>query len=425
MNLESILIFEPKRVEDFYPFSVLHCLWELRCGALRLYEKINFQFPHSKLIFYAKEKRLKSFLERFSIINGEFEYEDLLAVDATVVPNKIFFDEIKKGYAERKKASRGPAVFYLEGKPVAAYFPAEELQLVESISPELLTDLTLDIFKKYQRIDIARSTALDYVWDCLDATPAEINRDAELLDIESIKEPAFYPGAHFVSQGNIYVGSGVNISPGCVIDASAGAVIVESNVKIMPNTFIEGPCFIGSYSMIKAGAKIYGGTSIGEVCKIGGEVENSIIHAYSNKQHEGFLGHSYLCEWVNLGADTNTSDLKNNYANIMADLDGKDVSTGRLMLGAIIGDHTKTAINSMFNTGSTIGIFNMAASPGFLPKFMPSFTWLTDRAKLYRVEYALQTTKIVMSRRNRAMHPAEQALIEAEYARVKAAGAFS
>src|SRR4030042_6299308 len=123
------------------------------------------------------------------------------------------------------------------------------------------------------------------------------------------------------------------------------------------------------------GTKIYEGTSIGECCKVADEIENSVIHSYSNKQHLGFLGHSYVGEWVNLAAGTTTSDLKNNYSNVKVFVDGEIMDSGLAWVGSFIGDHSKTGINSMFNAGTVIGFSCNIFGAGFFPKFIASFVW--------------------------------------------------
>jgi UDP-N-acetylglucosamine diphosphorylase/glucosamine-1-phosphate N-acetyltransferase len=177
-------------------------------------------------------------------------------------------------------------------------------------------------------------------------------------------------------------------------------VIIDNDVFIYPNSFIEGPCYIGASSKVKSGAAIYGNTSIGKVCKIGGEVEQSIFMDYSNKQHSGFIGHSYIGSWVNLGADTNNSDLKNNYSKIKIKFSAKEINTGVQFLGLMIGDHSKSAINTMFNTGTVVGYCCNIFSAGFPDKFIPSFTWGgDDLSKVYDISKALETARIVTGRR--------------------------
>ncbi|MBK9246794.1 MAG: hypothetical protein IPM69_01445 [Ignavibacteria bacterium] len=145
------------------------------------------------------------------------------------------------------------------------------------------------------------------------------------------------------------------------------------------------------------------------VCKVGGEVENSIIHAYSNKQHDGFLGHSYIGEWVNLGADTNTSDLKNTYGLISVIIQGKKVETGNMYLGLLCGDHTKCGINSMFSTGTVVGIFANIFGAGFHPTVIDSFSWGDNRTQ-YKIDKAIEVAETVMKRRHRTPTTEEIAL---------------
>jgi UDP-N-acetylglucosamine diphosphorylase/glucosamine-1-phosphate N-acetyltransferase len=152
---------------------------------------------------------------------------------------------------------------------------------------------------------------------------------------------------------------------------------------------------------VKANSTIYENTSIGPVCKVGGEIEGSIIHGYSNKQHSGFLGHSYLGAWVNLGAGTNTSDLKNNYSSVKVHLGSEEIDTGLQFVGLTMGDHSKSAINSVFNTGTIVGVSSNIAGTGFPPKFVPSFSWSApgETFTTYKVDRAIDVARKVMARR--------------------------
>ncbi|MBI4810593.1 MAG: transferase, partial [Ignavibacteriales bacterium] len=199
----------------------------------------------------------------------------------------------------------------------------------------------------------------------------------------------------------IIIGKGSKIKPGAVLDAEKGPIIIGINVTIMPNAVIEGPVFIGDNSIIKIGAKIYHGTSIGKWCKVGGEVEASIIQSYSNKQHDGFLGHSYLGSWINIGADTNTSDLKNNYGTVRVYVNGKMIDSGLQFVGLTMGDHSKSGINTMFDTGTVVGISSNIYGSGFPSKFIPSFAWGGEKQfTAYDLEKSIDTMKKVMARRN-------------------------
>jgi UDP-N-acetylglucosamine diphosphorylase/glucosamine-1-phosphate N-acetyltransferase len=205
---------------------------------------------------------------------------------------------------------------------------------------------------------------------------------------------------HTIKPENIFIGKNAVVKPGVVLDASNGPIIIEEDVEIFPNAVIEGPCFIGKGSKIKSCATIYENVTIGNTCKIGGEVEQSVFMPYSNKQHSGFIGHAYIGSWVNLGADTNNSDLKNNYSTVKATIGGKEIETGLQFLGLMMGDHSKSAINTMFNTGTVVGFSCNIFGPGFPDKYIPSFSWGgAESMTTYDVNKSMQTAKVVMSRR--------------------------
>jgi UDP-N-acetylglucosamine diphosphorylase/glucosamine-1-phosphate N-acetyltransferase len=163
---------------------------------------------------------------------------------------------------------------------------------------------------------------------------------------------------------------------------------------------------VGDGSVVRACASVYPGTSVGPLCKVGGEVQASVLQSHANKQHGGFLGHSFVGSWVNLGAATNNSDLKNNYGNVRAEIDGDSVDTGSASVGAVIGDHSKTAIGTRLNTGTIAGIFCSIFADGFPPKSIPSFSWGTrDGFVRYDLDAALDTASRVMARRGETMTP--------------------
>ena len=288
--------------------------------------------------------------------------------------------------------------------------------IAASLAPDLARTLDLDSdaldFSNLEGVahvdaDIAIP---EYLWDLIGITGRLIDSDAATLVSEA--EGSAWPGVHLVAPERIMLGAGSRLHPGVVIDASRGAVIIGPDVTIMPNAVVEGPCSIGTGSTIKIGAKIYGHTSIGPWCKVGGEVENSIILGYSNKQHDGFLGHSYLGRWVNLGADTNTSDLKNNYGSIRVTLNGDPVDTGRMFLGSLVGDHAKTGINTMLNTGTVIGVAANIFGGGFPPKVIPSFSWGgADGFVEFDTDKGIELARRVMARRNVAFTPADEEIL--------------
>lgn len=193
-----------------------------------------------------------------------------------------------------------------------------------------------------------------------------------------------------------------------------GPVYIGSNAEVMEGCMIRGPFALGNDSTLKMGAKIYGATTIGPHCKIGGEVSNSVIFGFSNKAHDGFLGNSVLGEWCNLGADTNTSNLKNNYGNVKVWNYTKNnfMNSGLQFCGLFMGDHSKSAINTMFNTGTVVGVSTNIFGSGFPEKYVPSFKWggaasLTD----FHLNKALELASEVYKRRNLMLDTIEKNIL--------------
>jgi UDP-N-acetylglucosamine diphosphorylase/glucosamine-1-phosphate N-acetyltransferase len=197
-----------------------------------------------------------------------------------------------------------------------------------------------------------------------------------------------------------------------IVDTTNGPVVIERDAVISSFSRLEGPCWIGQGSQI-LGAKIRSGTSIGPACRIGGEVEASIIQGWTNKYHDGFLGHAYIGEWVNLGAGASNSDLRNDYGNIRVMINERLVDTGRNKIGCYLGDHTKVGLGTLLNCGTNAGAFsNLLPTGGLLPRFVPSFTNVINGViqENEDVEGLLRTAKLVMRRRGRTLQQAQEEL---------------
>ncbi len=211
----------------------------------------------------------------------------------------------------------------------------------------------------------------------------------------------------------IWLADDVQVAPAVAVDASRGPVVLDRGVIVQPFSYLEGPLYVGPGTLIKAGARISGETSLGAVCKVAGEVGESIFADFVNKQHDGFVGHAVLGCWVNLGAGTNNSDLKNNYGPVRVDLGRGPVDTGLRFLGLLMGEHSKSAIGTLFNTGTCVGFSCNVFASGFPPKLLPSFSWGQDGTTRYAVEPAIATARVVMSRRGVAFLEGHEALFRA------------
>jgi len=418
MNIESILLFESERVDYLYPFSILHCAWEVRCGALMLFEKIQKQFPEARIIYKGRDKHVNSFLARFEHKPQDLKKENILILNSALLPDKEFWYSIDDAYKKfnLQNSENKSVVFRYQNYPIAAYIPKNELINPTDFDKQFLPKFLYEFANVLPQIDIDEPKVINFLWNAIEHNSSAIEDDFRFFNNTADFDKLKKSGVFLINEEKIKIDSSAKIAPTVVIDASEGPVIIDKEVTIMPQSTIYGPCFIGNNTIVKVGTKIFGKTSIGPWCKVGGENENSIIQSYSNKQHDGYLGHSYLCEWVNIGAGTNTSDLKNTYGNIKVQLREKEINTERIFMGLLCGDHTKSAINTAFTTGTTAGICGILVADGFLPNVIPSFAWRgTKGCAQYKIDKALETAQIVMQRRNKQLLPEEIELIQQEY----------
>ncbi|XZF16117.1 GlmU family protein [Chitinophagaceae bacterium MMS25-I14] len=250
---------------------------------------------------------------------------------------------------------------------------------------------------------------LEHVWDIFSQNDRAIREDFALLTAG--KKSAPVPDGVLVSgRENLFIEEGAVINAGVIINAATGPVYLAKDSEILEGCMLRGPVALGGHAVLKMGAKVYGGTTIGEGCKVGGEVSNVVFFANSNKGHDGFLGNAVIGEWCNLGADTNCSNLKNNYdeVKIWNEHTNKSVKTGLQFCGLMMGDHSKCGINTMFNTGTVAGVSCNIYGAGFPEKFIPSFCWgSSDEMVTYDFNRAMDTAGRMMARRGKALSAAE------------------
>ena len=398
----GIVIFEDSSFNNFLPLSYTRPVFELKCGTKSLRKRIEDMFTGFEFSFMVREVLKGVFLENNPACRvNSFEDKDTIFINGRLLAEK----SIAKIMNEENEC-----LFVSNGSLVAVRLNAGN-KSITSVTPE---NISIDYFKNLPRIEID-AEIIDYPWDIVSNNGKAIMLDWKEYEKRTQVDYSFR-SVDLVNKENIYFGKNVSVMPQVVLDASHGPIIIEDNVTIMSHTTILGPVFINHDSLIKINAAIYHNTSIGEFCKVGGEVEESIIHSYSNKQHEGFLGHSYLGQWVNIGASTNNSDLKNNYGNISVHLNNRLIDTGLQFVGLIMGDHSKTAINTMFNTGTIVGISCNIFGTGFPKRYIPSFTFGgVDMMRTNSIEKSIEIAKLVMSRRNITLTNAEEQLLRVVY----------
>lgn len=250
---------------------------------------------------------------------------------------------------------------------------------------------------------------LAYPWHILNYNSSEISNDLAFISVPALETENYVGKIFFSNPNNIFVSPTAKIEPGCTIHASQGPVYIGDNAIIESGSIIKGPVAICEGAITKMGSRIYDGSTIGPVCKVGGEVDHCVFHSYTNKAHDGYAGNSIFGQWCNLGADTNTSNLNNNYSTVkIPNWETKElIETCSQFLGTIMGDHSKTSINSMLKTGTMCGVSSNLFMSGFPPKHIKSFSWVDcENPKIFRLDKALETMEAMMARRNIQITPA-------------------
>ncbi|KUO69253.1 MAG: glucose-1-phosphate thymidylyltransferase [Lutibacter sp. BRH_c52] len=285
----------------------------------------------------------------------------------------------------------------------------------EEVIAFFTTDLqeTID-FDNYEQVEFNDEVLqIKNTWDLFSFNDIALKADFELITEGRISQP-IPDGVRYLNKENIFIEEGAEILFS-VLNASKGPIYIGKDTLIMEGALIRGPFALGERSVVKMGAKIYGATTIGPFCTVGGEVNNSILSGYSNKGHDGFLGNSVLGEWCNIGADTNNSNLKNNYSEVrLWNYETENFAkTGLQFCGLIMGDHSKCGINTMFNTGTVIGVSANIYGSNFPRNFIPSFSWGGAAGfSTYQIEKVIETATLVMKRREVDFDEKEQRILE-------------
>ena len=392
---------------NFYPLTFGRPLWELRCGFNSLGEKLIDKVGAGDLAYFVPDYMADSYRAKVEHpVNGSsvLDGDDLLVVDPRLKAESL--DVAANGPSEVGLDEQGNVLYARIAKDDLAGLAKSDIGGFMAAAKAKLPNVRSGL------------PTWNYIWDLVLANAEQITADFAAAGRNGIEGTVEQPNAIRGSKKDVYIAPGAIVHPMVVIDAEHGPVYIDEGAEIHPFTRIEGPCYIGKKAIL-LGAKCHEGNSIGPFCRIGGEMEESIIQGYSNKYHDGFLGHAYVGEWVNLGALTTNSDLKNDYSAVSVMLDGRrSINTGSVKVGSLIGDHVKTSIGTLLNTGSYIGPMALIMATGKpLPKFIPSFAWFIEgivtkgfgKGKLY------ETAKMAMSRRDCQWTQTEQTMWDAVF----------
>lgn len=273
-------------------------------------------------------------------------------------------------------------------------------------SAEQLTQIATGL----QRVDA--NTIVDELknpWDIFSLNDKALKADFAMITAGRKSAP-LPDGVVATGKDNLFIEEGANIYAGCIINAAAGPVYIGKDVELLEGTLVRGPLAMCDHSVAKMGAKLYGATTIGPGCKVGGEINNVVFFANSNKAHDGYLGNAVIGEWCNLGADTNCSNLKNNYdvVQVWSEAINKSIDTGLTFCGLLMGDHSKCAINTAFNTGTVVSVSCNIFGAGFPGKFIASFSWGgSEKTITYSFDRAIETANRMMGRRGKKLSESE------------------
>jgi UDP-N-acetylglucosamine diphosphorylase/glucosamine-1-phosphate N-acetyltransferase len=401
----ELCVFEDATYANFAPLTYLRPTFLLRCGIFTLAERIAHTFSDYQVSYLCRPYLNPTMRERHLQLLSPFS----ITPEKTVLfINGCLLDT----YTMRAELAHIDAANWMlvsAGRLIAAQLSGE---LAQEAAYYLLEQNTRELMERLAgNVEIEEYSTLiaTYLWDLIHHNGVILKKDFAHLK-NSGAESAVDARAVVYNEGDVYVGKGAQVDAFAVLDARDGPVYLAEGVKVQPFTYIQGPAFIGAKTYL-VGGQIREGTTIGPVCRIGGEVEEAIIQGYTNKYHAGFVGHSYLGEWVNIGAIGTNSDLKNTYGTIRIDVNDVLVDTGMQKMGIIIGDHAKIGIGTMVMAGTVIGVGSNVMGKS-VPKVVPSFIWGSEEGFAeYRIDKCIEVARATMGRRSLTLTEAQSNLL--------------
>lgn len=381
----NYILFDGEVRNALLPFTYTRPVADIRIGILTIREKWERRLGLTTTTI--TEEYLE---EKYPMV----EMPENVLINASFIPAKSLVDLVKS-------LSHHQAIF--KGEEVIAFHTSDTQEEVN--------------FENYEQIEFEEELLkLNNTWDIFSLNGPALQDDFDLLTSGRKSQP-IPENVQYVNKEAIFIEEGAEVSFS-ILNASTGPIYIGKDALIMEGSIVRGPFAMCENAVLKIGAKIYGPTTLGPYCKIGGEVNNSVLFGYSSKGHEGFLGNSVLGEWCNLGADTNTSNLKNNYAEVKlwSYETGRFAKTGLKFCGLMMGDHSKCGINTMFNTGTVVGVSANIYGSGYPRNFVPSFSWGgASGFTTFQMRKVTEVVKAVMKRRNLSLSVEDQNILEAVF----------
>ena len=378
----NYILFDGSARNNLLPFTFTRPVADIRVGILTIREKWEHYLGNNTSTL--TEKYLS---KKYPLV----EMDENIMINASFLPNLELIEKIKQ-LTENQAITKGEAVI--------AYFTTEIQDEIDFTTFEALE------FNNHL-------TTIEHTWDIFSKNAEAIAADFNLITKNRTSQ-CISSTNRVIAPENIFIEPDAQVEY-ATLNASKGPIYIGKNAEIMEGSLVRGALALCENATLKLGAKIYGPTTIGPHSKVGGEVNNSVIFGFSNKGHDGFLGNAVLGEWCNLGADTNNSNLKNNYAEVrLWDYTTEGFAkTGLQFCGLMMGDHSKCGINTMFNTGTVVGVSANIFGSGFPRNFVPSFSWGGSSGfTTYLTKKAFEVSKVVMSRRNIEFTEQDRAILE-------------
>lgn len=378
VNLKNmqIVLFEDHLVNSFLPLSHTRAIADLFAGMYSVQDRWKLFFENDSLYVQTRN----SLQDLYGVIpEGESLY-----INARIIPNQIAVETIQ--------GLKSNEAFFIQDVCVAAKGSSMNWESFE------------------RRAWTSEAMWLNGITDLFSVNDYLLRADFASVNKKDGSKPSQY--CRVIGEfSNLFIHPTAKVFD-AVLNVESGPIFIDEGAEVMEGSMLRGPLYIGKHSVLKMGTKCYGPSSFGEECRVGGETSNVVFHPFSNKGHDGFLGNAVIGSWVNFGADSNCSNLKNNYStvSISNDLDKNEINTGLTFCGALVGDHAKFGINTMLNTGTYVGVAANVFAGDFPPKCVPSFTWGTGAVE-HDLEKAIQTAERMMQRRGKEMSAAERAVL--------------
>jgi UDP-N-acetylglucosamine diphosphorylase/glucosamine-1-phosphate N-acetyltransferase len=385
----NYILFDGPARNALLPFTFTRPVADIRIGILTIREKWE------KYLETTTTTLTEEYLShKYPMV----EMEENIMINASFLPNPILVEIVRN-------LKKNQALFC--GEDVLAFYTCENQEEVD--------------FDSYENIEFeGECIRVEHTWDIFSKNDAAIREDFALLTQDRTSQP-IPKSVNTIGKENIFIEVGAQLEF-VTLNASTGPIYIGKNSEIMEGSVIRGPFALCEGAGLKLATKVYGATTVGPFSKIGGEVNNVVLFGYSNKGHDGFLGNSVLGEWCNIGADSNNSNLKNNYEEVkLWDYETESFQkTGLQFCGLMMGDHSKCGINTMFNTGTVVGVSANIFGAGFPRNFVPSFSWGGAAGfTVYLTKKAFETARLVMSRRGLEFDETEQAILQHVFEQTK------